>query len=58
MMVKIMNNDYNTIGLYEHNAESYTKVKEALIPYIAGCVVIFTAFAVWKIVIELLGGLA
>lgn len=52
------------IGLYLgvkfmlSTAEDKAKVKEALIPYIAGCVVIFTAFAVWKIVIELLGGLA
>ena len=24
-----MNNDYKTIGLYEHNAESYSKVNES-----------------------------
>lgn len=39
-------------------AEDRAKVKEALIPYIAGCIVIFTAFAVWRVAILLLGGIA
>lgn len=30
------------------------KVKETLIPYIAGCIVIFGAFAIWKLVIEIM----
>lgn len=30
------------------------KVKETLIPYIAGCIVIFGAFAIWKLVVEIL----
>lgn len=38
-------------------AEDKAKVKEALIPYIAGCIVIFSAFAIWKAVILLLGGI-
>lgn len=39
-------------------AEDKAKVKEALIPYIVGCIVIFSAFIIWKAVIELLGGIA
>ena len=30
------------------------KVKETLIPYIAGCIVVFGAFAIWKLVVEVL----
>lgn len=35
-------------------AEEKAKVKELLIPYIAGCVVIFGAFTIWKIVVTIL----
>lgn len=38
-------------------AEDKAKVKEALIPYIAGCIVIFSAFVIWKAAILLLGGI-
>ena len=30
------------------------KIKETLIPYIAGCIVIFGAFGIWKIVVTIL----
>lgn len=30
------------------------KVKETLIPYIAGCIVIFGAFVIWKLVVNIL----
>ena len=30
------------------------KVKETLIPYIAGCIVVFGAFAIWKLIIEIM----
>lgn len=40
------------------SAEDKAKVKESLIPYIAGCVVIFGAFIIWKLAILLLGGIA
>lgn len=30
------------------------KVKETLIPYIAGCIVIFGAFGIWKLGVEIL----
>jgi hypothetical protein len=38
-------------------AEDKAKVKEALIPYIAGCVVIFSAFIIWKLAVTLLGAI-
>lgn len=38
-------------------AEDKAKVKESLIPYIAGCIVIFSAFVIWKAAILLLGGI-
>ena len=34
--------------------EEQAKVKESLTPYIAGCIVIFGAFTIWKIVLEVL----
>lgn len=40
------------------SAEDRAKVKESLVPYIAGCVVIFGAFIIWKLAITLLGNLA
>lgn len=30
------------------------KVKETLIPYIAGCIVIFGAFGIWKLVVTIM----
>ena len=33
--------------------EQQTKAKEALIPYVIGCVVIFGAFAIWKIAVTI-----
>lgn len=34
--------------------EDKAKIKEALIPYIVGCVVIFGAFIIWKFVVDVL----
>ena len=39
-------------------AEDKAKVKESLIPYIVGCVIIFSAFIIWKAIIDLLGGIS
>jgi len=33
--------------------EQQTKAKEALMPYVIGCVVIFGAFAIWKIAVTI-----
>ena len=30
------------------------KIKETLIPYIAGCIVIFGAFGIWKLVVTIM----
>ena len=30
------------------------KIKETLIPYVAGCIVIFGAFGIWRIVVNIL----
>lgn len=35
------------------SAEDKAKVKEALIPYIIGCAVIFGAFTIWSIAVKL-----
>ena len=34
--------------------EEQAKVKETLFPYIIGCIVVFSAFAIWKLAIEIL----
>lgn len=39
------------------SADDKAKVKEALVPYVVGCVVIFGAFGIWKIVINTFNGL-
>lgn len=36
------------------SVEQKVKVKESLIPFVIGCVVIFSAFGIWKLVIEIL----
>lgn len=33
------------------SAEDKAKIKEALIPYIIGCIVVFGAFSIWKIIV-------
>ena len=40
------------------SAEDKAKIKEAFIPYILGCVVIFGSFAIWKIVTNVLQNIA
>lgn len=39
------------------SAEDKAKVKESLVPYIAGCIIIFGAFTIWKLAINLLGSI-
>ena len=36
--------------------EQKAKVKDSLVPYIVGCVVIFGAFGIWKLVLTILEG--
>lgn len=33
------------------------EVKQALVPYIVSCIVIFGSFGIWKLVVTILGGL-
>ena len=35
------------------SADGKAKIKEALVPYIIGCVVIYGAFGIWKIVVTI-----
>ena len=37
------------------SAEGQAQIKEKLFPYITGCVIIFGAFGIWKIIMILLG---
>lgn len=45
---------YLGIKFMSSSADDKAKVKEALIPYIVGCIVIFGAFGIWKLLITLL----
>lgn len=48
---------YLGIKFMMSSAEDKAKVKESLVPYFAGCIVIYGAFTIWKIVMVILGGL-
>ena len=37
--------------------EEKAKIKETLIPYVAGCIVIFGAFGIWKLVINIMNSI-
>ena len=39
------------------SVEEQAKVKETLIPYVIGCIVVFGAFGIWKIVITIGGNI-
>lgn len=49
---------YLGIKFMTSTVDDKAKVKEALVPYIAGCVVIFGAFTIWKLVVTIFNGLA
>ena len=36
------------------SVEQKAKVKDSLVPYIVGCIVIFGGFGIWKLVLTLL----
>ncbi len=40
------------------SVEDKAKIKEALIPYVIGCVVVFGAFGIWKLVVEVLNNIS
>lgn len=39
------------------SVEQKAKVKDALVPYIAGCIVVFGAFGIWKLLVTILRGI-
>lgn len=39
------------------STENKAKVKEALVPYIVGCIVIFGSFTIWKIAVTILNSI-
>lgn len=39
------------------SADDKAKIKESLIPYVVGCVVIYGAFGIWKIAVEIFSGI-
>lgn len=45
---------YIGIQFMTSGVEQKAKIKETLIAYIAGCIVIFGAFTIWKIVVTIL----
>ena len=38
------------------SAEDKAKVKETLIPFIVGCIVVFGGFGIWKVIVLVLSG--
>lgn len=39
------------------SAEDKAKIKEMMIPYVIGCIVIFGAFAIWKFMVNILNNI-
>ena len=39
------------------SAEDKAKIKEGMIPYATGCVIIYGAFIIWKIIVSVLGAI-
>ena len=37
--------------------DKQVEVKQALVPYVVSCIVIFGAFGIWKLMVTILGGL-
>ncbi len=42
------------IKFITEGTEGKAEVKKALVPYVVGCVVVFGAFGIWKLVVDLL----
>lgn len=40
------------------SVEQQVKVKETLFPYIIGCIIMFSAFGIWKLVINIISSVA
>lgn len=57
VVVAVLIGAYLGVKFMASSAEDKAKVKESLIPYVAGCIIIFGAFTIWKIVIIFLSGM-
>jgi len=51
--VAVIVGTYLGIKFMLESAEDKAKIKEAMIPFVVGCFVIFGAFGIWKIVISI-----
>jgi len=51
--IAVIVGSYLGIKLMLESAEDKAKIKEALIPFVVGCFVIFGAFGIWKIAVEI-----
>lgn len=45
------------IKLMTASVEEKAQVKELLVPYVVGCIVVFGGFAIWKLVVTILEGM-
>lgn len=54
-IVAVLMAAYLGIKFMTGSAEDQAKVKETLIPYVVGCIVVFGGFTIWKLVIEVFG---
>ena len=45
------------IKFVTEGVEGQSEVKKALIPYVAGCAIVFGAFTIWKVVVDVLQNL-
>ena len=55
ILVAVIVGAYIGIQFMIASAEDKAKVKESLIPYVAGCAVVFGAFGIWRLVVAVLG---
>ena len=55
MVVAVVEGIVLGIQFMTASTEGKAEVKEKLIPYVVGCVVIFGAFGIWKLVMVLIG---
>ncbi len=44
------------IKFITEGADGKAQVQQSLIPYVAGCIIVFGAFTIWKIVVTILQG--